>query len=298
MSAQTAIYNLSSYLSQQMRRCIVEEKRSTLRQKIEYTCAVHLLQLARRAISRLYARGITSRPEQASALVCKWLRKGDIYVDVGASIGKTSCYASYRVGKTGKVFSFEPLPSAAMELRTIVSAMKLTNVGVEQAAVAAESGSRIIYEREHQPASSLFESFNANLSPVLACHQCTVTTLNDFVQTRNLNRVDLIKIDVEGAEFDVLRGATELINPTRRTIQSSPVLIIEINAREERATLLDYTISEMIDWLSNREYTCTIPRSREFVAIKDERQLRNEDMDMVCWVPGTRPGLAAVTRNL
>jgi len=219
------------------------------------------------------------------------LHKGDTYIDVGASIGKTTCYASYRVGQTGKVFSFEPLPSTAEELRTLVKAMRLKNVTIVQSAVAAQPGVRTIYERVYQPASSLFESFNVNLGPVVARHECTVVTLNNFVETRGLDKVDMIKIDVEGAEFDVLRGATELVVP--KCIQFPPLLIIEINAREERVSLLGYTVSEMIEWLYERDYVCAIPRGRKLVALRNEEQLRETDIDMVCWVPQARPDLFA-----
>jgi FkbM family methyltransferase len=285
----SVIYRFSSYLSLQMRQRILSEQQSTVWQRFEHNCSVNLLRWSRRVTGDLYARGITSRQEQASTLICKLLRKGDAYIDVGASVGKTTCYASYRVGQTGKVFSFEPLPSLAKELRTLVEVMRLTNVTVVQSAVAAQGGTRTIYERAYQPASSLFESFNANLGPVVARHECTVVTLNDFVETRGLDKVDMIKIDVEGAEFEVLRGATGLVVP--KSIQSPPLLIVEINARGERVSLLGYSVSEMIEWLYERGYVCAVPRGRRLLVFRNEEHVCQTDIDMVCWVPQARPDL-------
>ena len=108
-----------------------------------------------------------------------------------------------------------------------------------------------------------------------------------------MGKVDMIKIDVEGAEFDVLRGATELVIP--KCIQSPPLSIIEINAREERVSLLGYTVSEMIEWLYERGYVCAVPRGRKFIVFRNEEQLRKTDVDMVCWVPQARPDLFAAT---
>lgn len=209
-------------------------------------------------------------------------------MDVGASVGKTTCHASYCVGRTGRVFSFEPLPSAADELRRTIGALQLTNVTVVQSAVAAKPGNQIIFERAHKPASSLYESYNAGFD-LVGHHECTVTTLNDFVRSNGLRRLDMIKIDVEGAEFDVLRGASLILASSY--VEFPPLLVIEVNAREERAAVLGYTVSEMMEWLHAYGYICAVPRRKKLVTIRDEGELRGTDLDMVRWMPRVRPDL-------
>jgi len=130
------------------------------------------------------------------------LRPGSTFVDCGANIGLWSLIASPLVGKTGRVFAFEPNPATSDKLAANVSANSLDNVTVVRAAVGARSGIAPFRCESSHNISALCEQTTTETIPV------PVVTLDEYVGDQP---VHAIKIDVEGYELDVLRGANRVI---------------------------------------------------------------------------------------
>jgi FkbM family methyltransferase len=130
------------------------------------------------------------------------LRAGDVAVDVGANIGLHSLTMAEAVGPTGRLVCFEPLDHLAAALgRTL----RLNGLGdradVRASAVSDTSGRTRIFAAAHSPMTSLFplpDGAGAEETDV------DVTTLDDAFEPGA--RVDVVKIDVEGAEPRVWRG--------------------------------------------------------------------------------------------
>jgi len=119
---------------------------------------------------------------------------GDVVFDVGGCFGETAIYFSRFCGNAGKVFTFEPHAYFFSHLKHNVvnfPAIQPVNVGL---------GS--------EPAE-ITMSFNAKTS----C--ATITTIDRFVESSNLQRVDFIKMDIEGIERDALKGATNTLKKMR-----------------------------------------------------------------------------------
>lgn len=141
------------------------------------------------------------------------LQKGDTFIDVGANLGYYSIIASSLVGDTGTIIGFEPLPAAFRVLK--LNAKNYPNINVIAKAVG------------EYPGVQRFEVDGA-LSTLLVSHdspkaiEVEVTTLDSSLQT--LSHIDFIKIDVEGYEFDVIRGAQAIIAAHR------PVFYFELLA--------------------------------------------------------------------
>jgi FkbM family methyltransferase len=163
---------------------------------------------------RLYFHGETYEPATVRCLLER-LGPGQTFVDVGANHGYFSVLAARLVGPTGHVFAFEPNPSVFEQLSEHVTRNRLTNVTTERVALA-----------EHEGALELFVSAcatNSGLSsisprPLAFAHgsldrerrvQVRATTVDRWRRDRNVGRIDLLKIDVEGAEPLVLRGMAE-----------------------------------------------------------------------------------------
>ena len=144
------------------------------------------------------------------------LRSGATVVDVGASIGYNTVYASRRVGRTGQVVAIEPAADNIGVLRDNIVTNGLDNVVVREVAAGRAHEVRDFYLRgETSAVNSLFpESVYAAVTSVA---QVQVAPLDDLVDVDP----DLVKIDVEGAELDVLAGMTRLLR--RPTLQ----LIVE-----------------------------------------------------------------------
>lgn len=151
------------------------------------------------------------------------LKPGDTFVDVGANIGLMTLRAANLVGGEGKVYAFEPNPKTNEILRENIQKNNLFNVQVESFALGSEIKEAIIYDRwdANRGAASLIKpEFETTSTSIMQ------TTFDDYF--KNINQVNLIKIDVEGFELEVLNGAMQtLTNP------EAPMLIIECSSTRE-----------------------------------------------------------------
>ena len=153
-------------------------------------------------------------PDAATALVSG---PGDVAVDIGGNLGEWMAPMADRVGKAGRVYVFEPVPvlAAALERTARINGHSRT-VSVIRTAVADATGDATFN-------MTMAAGGDGALSGLAAGGGTTVPTiaLDDFMAERGLDRLDLIKIDVEGAERRVLEGA-------RRTLANlKPRLVFE-----------------------------------------------------------------------
>jgi FkbM family methyltransferase len=154
-------------------------------------------------------------------VIRRHLRPGDIVCDIGANKGGFIYWLSRWVGD-GRVIAFEPQPELARRLAEVCEAMKLGNVKVEAKAVYSHSGNQDLFlPKGHQPGASLnqmamdAESFTTLSVPLVS--------LDGYFGAND--KVALLKIDVEGAELGVFRGAERILQ------QHAPLLVFECENR-------------------------------------------------------------------
>jgi FkbM family methyltransferase len=147
----------------------------------------------------------------------KVLSPGEIFVDVGACYGIYALIASTIVGRTGRVIAFEPSTRAFPILQKNISLNNLTNVRASCLALSDKSGRTYLYHHPNVGCDSLAkdDSFTESV-------QETVTeTLDNVIRELGIGHVDVIKMDVQGAEEWVLRGAIRTLTSTH------PIVIFE-----------------------------------------------------------------------
>ena len=167
---------------------------------------------------RLRAEGIWEPYETALLLAC--LQPGDVFVDVGANIGYYPVIAATVVGADGAVLAFEPEPD---NFRLLCANLRLNRCGDQVRAFAAGLA-------DHTHAGQLYLSEdNAGDHQVFAAaagRRSVPISLyhgSAFLRPR-LARMDLLKIDVQGAEFAVMAGLLPLL----QTLPRVPRIIIEL----------------------------------------------------------------------
>ena len=155
------------------------------------------------------------------AVIRQHLCAGDTACDVGANKGSFTYWLS-RWCRDGRVVAFEPQPELARALVDACRLIGLSNVKVEAKAVYSRSGNQDIFVPEgHQAGASLVQvakeagSFTTLTVPVIA--------LDEYFDAED--RIALLKIDVEGAEFEVLKGAERILR------QHAPLLVFEHEKR-------------------------------------------------------------------
>lgn len=136
------------------------------------------------------------------------LRPGAVFVDVGGNKGDFSLIAAKAMGNTGRVLCIEPAPENAAWIRKSVARNKYASVEVCEVALAERDGEDTLFLGPKSGWHTLVED------PSLVVDRITVPlrTLDSLLAERNIDRVDVMKIDVEGAEDRVLAGAASTLS--------------------------------------------------------------------------------------
>ena len=137
------------------------------------------------------------------------VQPGAVVYDVGASVGSYTLLASRRCGPGGRVVAFEPLPANLEFLRRHVALNGATNVTIVPAAVSDRAGRSAFQSTRDRVTSQLSPTGDIEVDCI---------TLDGLIADTGLPPPDCIKIDVEGAEARVLRGASDLIDRNRPLI--------------------------------------------------------------------------------
>lgn len=162
--------------------------------------------------------------EGLTTLVLKYLKPGMIFFDIGAHIGYESALASVIVGKTGKVYSFEPTPSTYELLYR--NTAKIKNVVINNLAVWSKSG--ILKFFDYGPSYSGLNSFflprvSEKFLPSLKAREINVCaiSLDDYCSLYEI-KPSFVKIDAESAEYNILVGMAKTLRKVK------PIVILEI----------------------------------------------------------------------
>jgi FkbM family methyltransferase len=145
-----------------------------------------------------------------------YLREGMVVADVGAYVGELTLFFSRFCGPQGHVHAFEARSVSFNCLQALCALARYKNITANHVALFNEEG-RVrlrVYDEDHSSWCTLADrplhEYGIDVSPV-GSEEVTATTLDDYCAERRVSRIDLLKIDVEGAEYDVLRGAQGLL---------------------------------------------------------------------------------------
>lgn len=169
---------------------------------------------------------------------CRGLaRPGDVLYDVGAHVGCVTMSAAARVGPAGRVFAFEPQPDLARTLAVSARLNRHENVVVVPVMLGDHAGDAHLAVPDDSllasriPRGRRFTSIPREL-----------WTVDDVVAAGGLPPPDVVKLDAEGAELEILRGATG----TLRRVQ--PAVVFEC---DENAARFGYTLGDVLEVLAD-----------------------------------------------
>lgn len=160
--------------------------------------------------------GILASSYEAENMKNLNLQPGNVFIDIGAHVGKYTVKAARKVGTEGKVISIEPFPSNFVLLKENISLNRLKNV--DPVNIAAWNCSEQL--RFFVGASSAHGGayFNYDLNTILV----KAEKIDKIIADAKLSHVDWVKIDVEGAEYEVLQGLEETLDKFK------PRLMVEV----------------------------------------------------------------------
>ncbi len=201
---------------------------------------------------------------------------GSVCIDVGAAAGLYTLALSRLCGGSGRVHSVEPLPFANFLLARLLSAREALNVCRHAVALGAEPGCDMM----HVPLGrfglvtgrSFLDGSAAGPDPnVEFANQVSVAvnvdTLDALCSREGIDRLDFVKIDVEGAELQVLEGGKEVVDALQ------PAMLVEIEARH--TARYQRTPDDVVGWMFDRGYTMHTWQGRWQPAASVEPGTRN-----------------------
>jgi FkbM family methyltransferase len=169
-------------------------------------------------IAKAHLKGRKWEPKIAKIL-CQHAKKGSVAVDAGAYIGTHTLALVDAVGETGQVITFEPQTWAYHGIKKTLAKNKIKNVKLVNAGLSDKKGI-LRFCSDGTGSSSLCQERRP--SPRWTeVYDIPIKTLDSF----KLNNISIIKIDVEGHELNVLKGAEKTIN------RCKPVLVLEVWGR-------------------------------------------------------------------
>lgn len=198
----------------------------------------------------------------------KHLNRDFVVLDIGANIGYLSLNFA-RACSEGFVFSFEPDSQNFKDLQTNIKLNDFENIKIFKKALGEKSGDAVLFKMyPNNPGANRILS----TSPEQSCQHenVEVAALDEIDELKSTNRIDLIKIDVEGYEMFVLKGARELIEKWR------PLLFVElaeVNLRQQ-----GYSALSLIDFIEELDYEVKDARDLRDI----ERHKDNHHTDILC----------------
>lgn len=190
----------------------------------------------------LYQTGVWEPP--VTAAIEELARPGMIALDVGADIGYYSLQMSRLVGPAGRVIAFEPIPDARRRLEHNIALNDCKNIEVSEYALGNQEGT--VYLEDPFKKSRL----NLNKSSGTAGDiKVSIKRMDDLVEQMKLSSVDIIKMDIEGAEHEALLGMEQTLK------KFHPILIIEVH--NKFLPLFGSNSEELLGWLKTLNYQIT-----------------------------------------
>lgn len=177
------------------------------------------------------------------------LKSGDTFVDVGANIGYVSAVGANLVGPQGQVHSFEPIPACFHRLERLAELNPTYHFTLNNYALGAKDGEATITLGKGNIGGNTLVP--GQISPEHVASTCTVPVrrLGDYLNQHGIERPALIKIDVEGFEYQVIQGMASYFEAT----PYRPPIVCEVNP--DAATALGYTLQDVADHMISLGYS-------------------------------------------
>ena len=174
---------------------------------------------------RVCSRGYSDR--ELALLLDAFLKPGNVFFDVGSHVGQFTLMAAKRVRTTGHVYAVEPTKDTYDQLRKNVELSGFTCVTTCHAAMYETEGYMDL--NICNPRASAFNSLSKPLRPedqIVGTERVRTITIDGYCREHGVERIDFMKIDVEGSELRVLRGGHQMLS-----CPGVPAIICEFDDR-------------------------------------------------------------------
>lgn len=166
--------------------------------------------------------------ERELCSLARFLPEGGVFLDVGSCYGIYTLVAATLVGEKGRVVAFEPAPTAYDILCRNVRVNKFAQVTERKVALSERAGMTPLFRYPDESRNSFGRD-----DSYIDCQNVETSTVDEELAYARLDRVDMVKIDAEGAEELILRGGGHMLKDLR------PVVLFEFNPEAARSLGLE-----------------------------------------------------------
>lgn len=195
----------------------------------------------------------------------KHINDTSVFFDIGANSGYFSLLAS-QISKNGFVHAFEPVPKAYRNFNNTIKLNHIKNIKLNNVCIGTKKGVVTFYVASHSDLSSLkvtaFQMKNRRI-------RCKMITLTDYCKNTILTKIDIMKIDTEGAERDILLNSKEILKKFK------PILIVEFSNKTAEA--FGYHPNDIYDFLTTLGYTIYNYKRGQLMR-QDKKDFYEEDL--------------------
>jgi len=202
--------------------------------------------------------------ELESKIMEEKIEMGNIVVDVGANIGLHTLNMARIVGNTGQVFAFEPDPSNFEILKKNVKINNYKNIILEQKAVGDKHGRTTLYQSDHPGKHRIFPQTEQAKSQV----QVELTNLDNYFDSDMIDKINFIKIDVEGLEFSVLKGMKNILKNSKK-------IKILFEFMPENTMEVGFTPIELLNYLTSNNFKlyCMDDKTKKLLHVSNNEEI-------------------------
>ena len=198
------------------------------------------------------------------------IKSGDTVLDIGSNVGEVLMNISKIVGNKGMVHGFEPDFENYKRLSKNLSLNEFENIKVNNIGLSYENGfgTSEINNIRNKGMNSISQVMEDDKNE----HSFEILTLDNYINKTNISSLDFIKIDVEGYEFNVLKGAESALKKYK------PTLFIELDDNNLKKT--NHTASELVSLLE--DYNYSIKNVNTNTVVSSENNFENCHFDIIC----------------
>jgi len=210
-------------------------------------------------------------------IIATALFEGNVFIDVGAASGEMLNIARGAIGNSGQIFGFEPRTEAFDFLKHMFKRYGFSNIRLFDSLMGdKDEVIDFFVDSEHPESSSVFREWRSGVTHKIECRSQQMISLDSWTEKIKPIRVDLLKIDVEGAEPQVIAGAISLIRKTQ------PAILLEIRAiNTEETTVKIFSFDLIHTMLTDLGYTNFYALRKPGLALIDKfNQPKPSDHDM------------------
>ncbi|SFI07975.1 FkbM family methyltransferase [Halpernia frigidisoli] len=174
------------------------------------------------------------------------LKKDAVFFDIGCNVGSYLRLVE-NILKSENIYAFEPNQRLFKRLERLFPKVNLFSIALSDENTTAEFKVPVINGQEKNSRGTLITDFSENNEERFITEKVKVQTLDSWILDKNISKIDLIKIDVEGNEMKTLRGAKEVISNFK------PILLVEMEQRHHEENLKNL-VKEIHDWGYSANY--------------------------------------------